>query len=76
MDGGDLLAITLYVPDATVRALNPEGGSARCIQDEGRGLDFILPGWWERSHTVRLGPLRLAGEPHVPPVAVPSSASL
>ena len=59
LDGFDLntpLAITLYVPDASVRMLGREGWLRRCLEDGGAGLEFVVPGWWEGSHTVRLGP--------------------
>jgi hypothetical protein len=63
----DLLAITLYVPDASVRLLGSEGSVRRCLQDGGAGLDFIVLGWWEGSHTVRLGPPAWRAELRSPP---------
>jgi hypothetical protein len=57
MRGHDLLAITLYVPDATLGLLGDQGSLRRSLQDGGAGLDFVVPGWWEGSHTARLGPV-------------------
>ena len=55
MSPAELLTITLYVPDATVRRLSVEGWLRRRLQDGTGDLDFLVPGWWEGSHTVRLG---------------------
>jgi hypothetical protein len=55
------LAIALYVPDATVQAVN-EGGALRgLILDGVPELDFLPPPWWEGSHTFRLGPVETVG---------------
>ena len=49
-------AITLYVPDAIVRALGERCGLRGSILDGVPELDFLPPpGWWERSHAARLG---------------------
>ena len=63
MTGSGPLAITLFVPDAKLAALRPEGRSLRWRHDRTGGLDFILPGWWEGAHTVRLGPVGAPVEP-------------
>jgi hypothetical protein len=55
MSPAELLTITLYVPDATVRRLSAEGWLRRRLQDGTGDLDFLVPGWWEGAHTVRLG---------------------
>jgi hypothetical protein len=64
-------AITLYVPDATLLALNPEGWHRRRLEDGTGDLDFLVPGWWEGSHTARLGRVPSLHEPQgragVPP---------
>jgi hypothetical protein len=64
IDGGELLlAITLYVPDRLLPALNGEGAELRGILDGTPELEFIVPRWWESSHTARLGVLKPAHEP-------------
>ena len=55
MDDTGLLAITLYVPDAAVRALKEDTQLRALILDGVPDLDFIPPPWWEGSHAVRLG---------------------
>jgi len=63
MAGSEPLAITLYVPDATVRHLSAEGWLWRRLEDGTGDLDFLVPGWWEGSHTVRLGAVPAALRP-------------
>jgi hypothetical protein len=63
MDEEQQWAITLYVPDGLLPALNGEGVELRGILDGASGLEFIVPRWWEGSHTVRLGALKPADEP-------------
>ena len=63
MSPAELLTITLYVPDATVRRLSVEGWLRRRLQDGTGDLDFLVPGWWEGSHTVRLGAVPAALRP-------------
>jgi hypothetical protein len=58
MDDPELLAITLYVPDATVRVLGGDAWVARWLRDGAVGLSFLALGWWEGSHTARLAPWR------------------
>ena len=55
MDDTGLLAITLYVPDAAVRALKEDTRLRALILDGVPDLEFITPAWWEGSHTARLG---------------------
>jgi hypothetical protein len=57
------LAITLYVPDATAELLRAEPGLERLLAEGTTELAFLLPGWWEHSHTVRLGLLRRGDAP-------------
>jgi len=63
MDEEPPWAITLYVPDRLVPALNGERVELRGILDGASDLEFIVPRWWEASHTVRLGVLKPAAEP-------------
>lgn len=58
-----MLAITLYVPDATAKELTEDGTLLRVILDGVPELDFLRPGWWEHSHTVRFGVAFSAPEP-------------
>jgi len=48
-------AITLFVPDATLRALNSRGGVPAMVGGGDPELGFLPPPWWEVSHTVSLG---------------------
>ena len=57
-----LFTLTLYVPDATVQALNDDVPLQRLILDGAPELDFISPAWWEGSHTAALGLLRRTGQ--------------
>lgn len=50
------LTIMLYVPDAMLRALDPNQTLCRLIAKGVPELDFVPPPWWEHSHTLRLGP--------------------
>ena len=63
MDEEPHWAITLYVPDRLLPALNGESLELRGILDGTPELEFIVPRWWEGSHTMRLGALKPAGEP-------------
>jgi len=63
MDEEPHWAITLYVPDRLLPALNGESRELCGILDGAPELDFIVPRWWEGSHTMRLGALKPAGEP-------------
>lgn len=51
-------AITLYVPDATLKESSEEARLTRILRHNQPDLDFLCPAWWEVSHTVRLGLLR------------------
>jgi hypothetical protein len=62
MDEEPQWAITLYVPDRLLPALNGEGMELRGVLDGAPELEFIVPRWWEGSHTVRLGALKPVGE--------------
>ncbi|MBI2928463.1 MAG: hypothetical protein HYY24_22570 [Verrucomicrobia bacterium] len=61
MNETQIFAITLYVPDATLRELRNQGPIFRHLGDGAPELDFLCPAWWEVSHTVRLGLLASAG---------------
>ncbi len=63
MTPAEPLTITLYVPDATVRRLSAEGWLRRRLQDGTGDWDFLVPGWWEGSHTARLGLAPAAQQP-------------
>ena len=54
-------AITLCVPDGTIRKLNDCGGLRGVILDGLPELDFLPPPWWEGSHTARLGLIQVQG---------------
>jgi hypothetical protein len=56
-------AITLYVPDVTAQLLRAGPGRERLLAEGTTELAFLLPGWWEGSHTVRLGLLRRGDAP-------------
>ena len=62
MDEEPQWAITLYVPDQLLPALNGEAAELRGILEGEPELQFIVPRWWEGSHTVRLGALKPARE--------------
>jgi hypothetical protein len=55
MDEHELLAITLYVPDTVVGELRKESWVTRWLRDGEAHLAFVMPRWWEVSHTARLG---------------------
>jgi hypothetical protein len=63
MDEEPQWAITLYVPDRLLPALNGQDLGLRAILEGVPELEFIVPRWWERSHTARLGALKPAAEP-------------
>ena len=62
MDEQPPWAITLYVPDEQLPALNGQGLGLRAILEGAPELEFIVPRWWESSHTVRLSALKPANE--------------
>jgi hypothetical protein len=55
MSDSPQFAITLYVPDATLRTLGGDNGLRGLILDGIPELGFLPPPWWEGSHAVRLG---------------------
>jgi hypothetical protein len=67
MDEEPPWAITLYVPDRLLPALNGDDAELRGTLDGVAELKFVVPRWWESAHTVRLGALKPAGGP--PPQA-------
>jgi hypothetical protein len=66
-NGVENLEITLYVPDATAEQFRAEPGLERLLAEGTTEWAFLLPGWWERSHTVRLGMLRTRNSWHPMP---------
>jgi hypothetical protein len=67
MDEEPQWAITLYVPDRLLPALNGQALGLRAILEGAPELEFIVPRWWEGSHTVRLGVLKPAPAPRSQP---------
>lgn len=60
----ELVAIVLYVPDGTAKALDGDVALQSIVLDGSEELDFLWPAWWEGSHTAKLGLARAgAGSP-------------
>lgn len=49
--------IRIYVPDTVIRQLG-DWRRGSFLEPDVQDLEFVMPGWWERSHTHWCGPIQ------------------